>query len=217
MSQLKQNPEIFYIYRDYVAKQVAELTVKGSLNGYAIEQLNQFWKKDLNLPMSYQDDLYLSLYTTNQALPHFDLTLRAVTTEKMGKIRNESLSKQPILEVQESVSHASRKSSYTAQLGQILTTTDKIVTQSKDNNNQNKTVTQNNKDSTNHAIQPDYSKRSSYDRESHHTPIVRTKNEMSLVKKFKQFVMGSKKISNDSTLPNSSNMKDETKNSNKLK
>ena len=217
LSQLKKNPEIFYIYRDYVAKQVAELTVKGSLNGYAIEQLNQFWKKDLNLPMSYQDDLYLSLYTTNQALPHFDLTLRAVTTEKMGKIRNESLSKQPILEVQESVSHASRKSSYTAQLGQILTTTDKIVTQSKDNNNQNKTVTQNNKDSTNHAIQPDYSKRSSYDRESHHTPIVRTKNEMSLVKKFKQFVMGSKKISNDSTLPNSSNMKDETKNNNKLK
>ena len=76
------NQELYRIYRDVVAKQIAELSRSRSLNTIDNMKLNKFWQDVLCLPLNYKDDLDLLFYISNQNLKYVSLYLRAVTIEQ---------------------------------------------------------------------------------------------------------------------------------------
>ena len=83
LNELKQgNPELYRTYRDFIAKQIAELSRDRSLDPVANMSLDKFWKEVLGLPLNLKDDLDLLLYTSQQNLQYATLYLRAVTTEQ---------------------------------------------------------------------------------------------------------------------------------------
>ena len=92
LNELKQgNPELYRTYRDFIAKQIAELSRDRSLDPVANMSLDKFWKEVLGLPLNFKDDLDLLLYTSQQNLQYATLYLRAVTTEQPQNNNNAQL------------------------------------------------------------------------------------------------------------------------------
>lgn len=93
----KKRPNLFCVYRDLIAKQIAEISRDRSLDNADVQLLNQFWQEDLKLPLNYKDDLDLLLYVSQNNLKYTSLYLRAVTIEpervKANRISSGSQSK----------------------------------------------------------------------------------------------------------------------------